>query len=162
SLVKELRVVERAWLDADRLVHYPPRLDARLVVQSHGELCALELLAIGVRNLRLDGDRGDPVCYSGSVRRRVTRPIERTEFDFSLGASKFTCERLFVAERPDWHGQQARLDGEVPAPDAVPARDLGSDCRQCSACATPFDAAGRGELAWCPGCHRLTYVSAPA
>ena len=162
SLLKELRVVERAWAVGDGSVHLGSRLDARLVVQSQGELRALELLAIGVSNLRLDRDpRYDPVCWSGSiVRRRVTAPVERTEYDFRLdGACKLTCERLFVAERPDWHGQEARLDGEVPAPDTVAARDLGSDTRQCSACATPFDATGSGELVWCPGCHRLTCVT---
>lgn len=161
ALVKEVRIVERAWADRAGAMHHSGRLDVRLVVQSQWELRALELLAIRVRDLRLQG-QDDPVCATGRIARvRVAAPVERTQCRVELeGACTFTCERLFVVERPDWHGPHARLHGEVPAPDAVRARDLGHGCRQCTECAQEFAANGASPFQYCPGCDRLTELTA--
>lgn len=158
ALLKELQVVNRAWVNADRSMPLDDRFDLRLLVQSQGQLRALDLLAIGVRSLVL-GASGESL--SGSIAlRRIDRPVERLEFTLTIGEARLVCDRLFVAERPDWHGPDARFRGLVPSPDAVPARDLGHGCRQCSVCATAFDAADRGPFVACPGCGRLTEATA--
>jgi hypothetical protein len=155
ALMKEMHVAERAWVDQNASKFLSFRMDLRLVVQSQWHLRAVELLAIGVGSLRLGAPQGTQVSGHLTMT-RVAAPVQRTIFRFVLDdVCDLECERLFVAERPEWHGPQARLDGEVPSPDAVPARDLGDGCRQCSACATPFEAGGRA-WAWCPGCRRLT------
>ena len=51
ALLKELQVVNRAWVNPDASMPLDDRFDLRLLVQSQGHLRAVERLAIGVRSL---------------------------------------------------------------------------------------------------------------
>jgi hypothetical protein len=156
SLLKEVRVVNRAWVGADGAMRALHRVDARMLVQSQGDLRAIELVAVGVQSLELASDRE---LYAGHVQlRRAPAGAAGIQVAFAADGLVLTCARLFVAERPEWHGPAARLDGDVPAPDAVPARDLDHGCRQCTACTMPFDATGRPPFVYCPSCASLTML----
>jgi hypothetical protein len=156
SMIKELRVVNRACIRSDRSMTMNHRFDARLLIQTQWPPFAIEIVLIGIEELKSEnatefwGATGtvDPTKEPG---RRVSLKFDRS---FAVLA-----ERMFFRDRSDWLGPKPRLGSEVPEPDCTPATTIADRWRQCSGCADAFEV-DPGEIhVVCPTCGRMTELS---
>lgn len=165
SMVKELHMVSRAYLTVEQAICMARSRDLRLLINSQWDLPGVEFLCINVASMRWAGptDGTNEAAWGGlgTVTQApgcVDRQEVRLKVDDDLS---IVCERLFVAERPDWTGPQSRFAGEVPSPDSIAASDLGAQVWQCSSCAATFAEPLFGDWAYCSGCQQLTCRSQP-
>ena len=159
SMAKEFHIVNRGWVDGDKGMMMTHRFDGRVLIQTQGQLPAIELLFIGIEALVM----GDPDEYydaSGSVVHGTvkTKKISMS-FDNSL---QITATRVFFRDRADWIGQRARMGSEVPCEGCVPAIALEERWRQCSSCADAFEAPPDETYAICPTCWQMTELETSA
>jgi len=165
ALVKEFHFVSRAWIDAERAANLHSGRDLRVLVQSQVEPGAIELLCICVAELVLeqDPDGINDTEPDGAIDvRGASGPDDRPSVRVEIGNGlRVVCQRLLFAERPEWAGPAARLGGDVPPPDAVPAHVLDDETWKCGACSATFAVTQRSGFASCPACRRLVCVAPP-
>ena len=154
SLVKEIHLVDRAFVGPDRGIYMLGQYDACVLIQSQLEPYGLELVAVEVVELHtgsaqvaLDGT-GEYMQPKSLGEKMVT-----LKFD---GGFAIAARQLFYRNRPDWLGSKIYLDGDVPAPNAVPAYCIEGKWRQCSNCADAWEEPSQGAFSTCPACGALT------
>jgi len=89
----------------------------------------------------------------------VAQRLITLRFDHSL---TIVSESLHIRTRPDWLGHQPFFGAEVPSPDAVAARTLQDQWRQCSQCADAWEVESNDEFSRCPGCGAITQLEGAA
>jgi hypothetical protein len=155
SMVKELYLINRAHVDIDHSMNMNHRFDARLLVQTQWAPFAIEIVLIGIEELRTES----PGEYWGAtaIIKNSAAPVEkrRVLLKFDSGF-EVTAERLFVRDRSDWLGPKTRLGAEVPEPNCVSAAIIVDSWRQCSSCADAFEVEPSQVFAVCPTCSRMT------
>lgn len=164
TLVKEVHMVSRAFMDANRSVHLHSGRDLRLLLNPQWASPSVEFLCCNVSCFTWLGDPlglNDTAWHGVASLQRASGTVDRQEVRIEIERElKVFCERLFVAERPDWVGPAARLQGEVPALGMSKARDLGAGVWQCGNCCATFPPSQAGDCAHCPECHSLTHCIA--
>jgi hypothetical protein len=158
SMSKEIHLTNRGYVQRDKSMVFPHRYDAQLLIQSQWKPFALEWLFIGIEDLRLAG----PEAYwgaSGIVEAGI-KPLDSPRITMSFdGRLKIVCGELLYRIREDWLGKKSLLMSEVPSPDAVPAKSIQENWRQCSSCRDALEAPICDEFAYCLSCGRLTQLS---
>jgi hypothetical protein len=156
SMVKEFYLVNRAHVNADHSMLMNHRYDARLLVQTQWPPFALEIVLIGVQELRTEA--AGEYWGATALMEHTTAPVEKRHISLKFDSSfEVAAERrLFVRDRSDWLGRKPRLGSEVPEPDCIPAAMIVDDWRQCSGCADAFAAPPSDLYAICPTCGRMT------
>ena len=154
GMTKELHLLNSGFVESGGAMQMGHRFDLRMLVQTQWEPFAVELIFAGVQKLELS-DAGDYWDAAGSIQRDPKAANQHIRFDFDR-ALTVTAERLFWRERPDWTGPTPRFGGEVPLTDAVPARIIHDQWRQCSGCAEAFECSSDVDYARCPSCGTLT------
>jgi hypothetical protein len=158
SMVKELRVVNRAYVSSDHSMLMNHRFDAQLLVPTQWPPFALEIVLTGVEELRTD-NASEFWCATGMIE-HTKPPTERRRVSLKFDSSfVVVAERMFVRDRSDWLGPKPLLRSEVPEPDCAPATTIIDRWRQCSACADAFEAAPDEIHVVCPTCGRMTELS---
>lgn len=158
SMTKEIHLTNRAYVQSDKSMVMSHRYDAQLLVQSQWKPFAIELLFIGIEDLRL-GAPGEYWGASGTVEIGV-KPLDSSRITMSFDSSlKIVSEKLLFRNREDWLGKEAFLKSEVPSPDAVPAESIQQNWRQCSSCSDAWETPICDEFAHCPSCGRLTQLA---
>ncbi len=155
SMAKELHILNRGWVGADRTMTMTHQFDLRLLVQSQFDPLAVELLFINVEQLSI----GNPAEFDGATGTVEHEDAPRQSVSVTMSfdtALRIIATRLFVLDRPNWTGVQARFGTEVPMPGCTPAKLLDSSWRQCAACADAFKAPLDEVYAVCTGCGVLT------
>jgi len=157
SMIKEMRIANRAFVGPDRRMMMGHRYDAQVLVQSQWARFARELVFIEMTELGM-GEAGEYSTGGGSVE-QILHPVEHRQIKMLFDEQfEITAARLFFRDRPNWLGQRTRLRGEVPSPDAVSACRIEADWRQCSACSDAWQEWAEIEYSYCPTCSRLTWV----
>jgi len=157
SMTKEVHLINRGAVLANHSMDMSHRLDAQVLIQSQWPPFALELLFTNIKTFELKSAR-EYWDASGVVEERLKPVAERIitmRFDRYL---KIVAERLHIRTRDNWLGHLPFFGTEVPTPDAVPARVLQGQWRQCSICADAWEAESREDFSRCPNCGAITQL----
>jgi hypothetical protein len=158
SMVKEFHMMNRAHVKPDHAMLMTHRFDARLLVQTQWPPFGIEIVLIGIQELRTE-NAGEFWGGAGLIE-QWHEPTERRRVSLKFDDSfVVVAERMFVRDRSDWLGPKPRLGSEVPEPDCVPATTIVDRWRQCSACADAFEADPDEIHALCPTCGRMTELA---
>lgn len=157
SMTKEIHLMNRGYVRADKSMMMSHRFDAQILIQSQWKPFALELLFVGVRELCVD-DPGEYWGASGSVEIK-SAPVETRRIAMKFdSALRVMSESLYYKVRTECLGVQAFLKSEVPSPDAVPASPLEDKWRQCSGCCNAWECEPTDVFSYCPSCGQLTEI----
>jgi hypothetical protein len=158
SMTKEIHLTNRGYVQPNKNMAMSHRFDAQLLLQSQWKPFAIELLFIGIEDLRLAG----PEEYwgaSGIVETGI-KPLDSSRIAMSFdGRLKIVCGKLLYRIREEWLGKESFLKSEVPSPDAIPAKSIQENWRQCSSCSDACEVPIGDEFAYCPSCGRLTQLA---
>jgi len=148
AVFKEVRILNRAYVNADRSLQCDFWLDAQIIVQSQNLDHEIELILVGLRSLEISADMFEDgvVC---SLRETGGWPPQ----EIKVGA--ITTSQLFYRRRPR-SGRSAVFGPELPSPLAVPAVCVRAGWRQCSECCDAWEEDDRITFSRCPACGELT------
>ncbi|WP_027360792.1 hypothetical protein [Desulforegula conservatrix] len=136
SMTKEIHIVNRGWVNRDHSMAMSHSFDLQLLIQSQWEPYAIELVFCNVIELHLS-DAGEYWDATGSIT-RTQSPAEKTEIRLSFDSSLIIkASQLYYKNRSDWLGKKSFLKHEVPSSNAIPAKAVEHNWRQCQEC---FDA----------------------
>ena len=153
GMTKEMHFLNIGFVEADGAMQ-GHRFDLRMLVQTQWEPHAAELIFVGIQSFELK----DPREYwgaNGKVNRDPKTGNQQIRFQFDSVLS-VSAEKLFWRERPDWTGRTPRFGVDIPLPEAVPARIIQDEWRQCSSCSDAFECSNAVDYARCPSCGTLT------
>jgi hypothetical protein len=158
SLTKEIHITNRGYVQADKSMAMSHKFDAQVLVQSQWNPFAIELLFVGIEDLCLNSPR-ESWGASGVVETGI-KPLGASRITMSFDHSlKIVCGELLYRVRDNWLGQQCFLRSEVPAPEAVSAKSIQDNWRQCSSCSDAWEVPICDEFAYCPSCGLLTQLA---
>jgi hypothetical protein len=155
SMIKEIHIINRGAVLSDHKMVMGHQLDAQLLLQSQWAPYAIELLFVDVFEFTVS-DPGDYLGATGLFE-RITHPIETVRIEMKFDAAlKISARRLFHRVRSDCLGHKAYLKSEIPSPEAISARVIEEQWRQCSSCSNTWEEEPNQPYSVCPVCQRLT------
>lgn len=158
SMTKEIHLTNRGYVQPDKTMVMSHRYDAQVLIQSQWEPFAIELLFIAIEDLKLAAP--DEYWSASGIVETGIKPLGCSRITMSFdGELKIVCGEMLYRIREHWLGKESFLRSEVPSPDAVPAKLIQENWRQCSSCSDAWEAPVYEEFAYCPSCGRLTQLA---
>jgi hypothetical protein len=158
SMTKEIHLTNRGYVQPDKSMAMSHKYHAQVLIQSQWNPFAIELLFVGIEELNL----ASPSEYWGAsgVVETVMKPLDTSRITMSFDSSlKIVCSELHYRTRENWLGPKSFLRSEVPSPEAVPAKQIQDNWRQCSSCSDAWEVPIDEEFAYCPSCRILTQLA---
>ena len=153
SMIKEFRIFNRAFVQADHSMVMSQRYDGQLLIHSQWPPHAIEFVFSKVIEVRLH----EPNCvFGGGVSFELTKAQKPSSIRLSFDTSAVVAERVFFANRSEWLGPKARFGPEMPSVDSVESHVLEGKWRQCATCSDAWEEELSVVYSLCPACGRLT------
>jgi hypothetical protein len=157
SMTKEIHMINRGAVLHDHSMVMSLQFDAQVLIQSQWEPFAVELLFIDILELTIS----DPRDYFGATGlvEQESAYNETSKIEMKFDSSfKISARQLFYRVQSEYLGMKARLNSEVPSPEAIPARLIGDQWRQCSSCSDAWEESVSQIYSVCPKCLALTEI----
>jgi hypothetical protein len=155
SMAKELHFSNRGYIDKEHAMQMSHRFDVSLLIQSQWPPYAMEFIFINVKELKIN-EPGEIWQAFGKIE-KMSKPVEfvivTMNFDSKLLIS---AERVFYRTCKDLLGYRMFFGQEVPCPEAIPAKMIESNWRQCSLCEEGWREDEQNIFSICPGCESMT------
>lgn len=155
SMTKELHIANRGYIDKEHGMQMSHRFDLSLLIQSQWPPYAMEFIYINVKELKVS-DPGEYWSGFGKIEKK-NRPVESViitmNFDSKLIIS---AERVYYRVCGDLLGYKMFFGQEIPCPEAVKAKVINVNWRQCSLCAEAWEENEQKIFSICPGCESMT------
>ena len=158
SMTKEIHLTNRGFVQPDKCMAMSHKYDAQVLIQSQWDPFAIELLFAGIEDMHLASPR--EYWGAGGVVETGIKPLNSSRITMSFDNSlKIVCSELLYRIRENWLGKESFLRSEVPSPEAVPAKTVQDNWRQCSSCRDAWEVPICEEFAYCPSCGLLTQLA---
>lgn len=155
SMAKEFHITNRGCVNKDHSMAMSHMFDIQLLVQSQWEPYAIEIIFCNASELHIT-DAGEYWSACGSVT-HTNSPIEKTEIEMKFDDSlKVKCSKLFYRNRSSWLGNISFLNFEVPSHNAIIAKPVEDNWRQCQECFDAWQEKPDNVFSYCTGCGKLT------
>ena len=155
SMAKEFHIMNRGCVGNDHGMVMSHAFDVQLLIQSQWEPYAIELIFCNTSELHING-----ACeYWGAVGTvtQTNSTIEKIEIEMKFDSSlRIKSSKLFYRNRPDWLGKRSFLNHEVPSDNAVFAKPIENNWRQCQECFDAWEEKPDNIFSFCTGCGKLT------
>jgi hypothetical protein len=154
SLIKEVHMINSAFVDKEKAMHMDISYNVRLVIQSQYNPIGIELLLIDVREMQFEKLFE---IYGGNIEEL----IENEEL-FALNLDnefRITCSKIYYQTKDDWYGNKVFSHGHIPTENTILSTNLDNNWRQCSECNEAWENDSTVKLEKCPKCNSLTELN---
>ena len=154
SMLKELQMINRAFVMESKSMDMWHRFDVKILFQTQWDPIAFELVCLDVSYLSTT----EPDVFEGSSGNFIESPEQLIKLSLD-GEFVVHCKRLYYKLSPELYGNNEHLGSQVPCNEMVKAEILEDEWRQCGNCSDAWEVSVSRKIATCPSCNKVTYLN---
>lgn len=151
SLIKEIQMINRGYVQENQSMVYSHQFDARILVQSQWNPIAFELLCIDVKHFNITGAE-EYWGGGGKVLETLSGKLVKLSLDDAFCVQ---CKKLFYKLTLEKFGNYEHLGSQVPTDKMIQAIHLDTNWWQCGNCSDAWQVDEGRQYATCPTCNNV-------
>lgn len=151
SLIKEIHLVNTAFVDSNRSMSMDFEYNARLLIQSQFNPIGIEMILIDIRKIHFVKLFE---IFGGTIK-EIKENEELIELTFD-DEVQLECRDILFKIQEGYFGNQVFLNGQVPKENMVYSVKIENSWRQCEHCSEAWKLDEKIEISACPKCNKLT------